>query len=468
MSFFKTEHRKALSMLLAVLLILSMMAVTTLLPNSPFSLVAEATNDTILTPDDAGASPSPTPTATPATVVKTEVTASATTSGNTTTATVTSAQMDQTVSKAIADATAAGGVPEVSVKVDVPANATSLKVNLPASSLKTLANASGSRLSIESNLASVSLDHTALAALAGSAGGSDISLDVAPVAESALKAEQAAAVKDATVMDVTLSSGGAAIHRFNNGSIGLSLKYALKSGETANSITAYYLTSNGYLADNKGSYSDGKVSFTTDHLSKFVIGVNTLGQGVKFVDVPSTEYYYNPVGWGAYGNITTGTGDGTTFSPNADCTRAQFATFLYRAAGSPSVAGLANKFTDVSETTHASYYNAILWAVDQGVTVGTNDAGTEFSPDQTINRAQAVTMMYRYAQKAGIATATGGSAFSDAPNSGSTAAYYNAILWASANGITQGNSTTANTFGPMDTCIRGQMITFLYRLFNQD
>lgn len=475
MSFFKSEHRKALSILLAVLLILSMMAITTLMPNSLFSMdvSAEATQATPATPggvDEApnSGAPAPSATPTPSTVVETTVTASSTTSGTTTTASVSSAVMDQTVSKAIADAAAANGVPRVVIMVEVPAGVTSLKLDLPASSLKTLANAGGSQLSVKSDLASVALDHTALEALVGSATGSTITLDVEPVAASAMSAAQAEAVKDATVVDVSLTSGGAVIHSFNNGSLTLSLAYTLKSGETASDITAYFLTNNGYLAGFPGaSFADGQVTFTTNHLSMFVIGAKSLGQTVSFIDVASNAWYYNAVGWGAFGGITTGTGDGSTFSPNDSCTRAQFATFLYRAAGSPSVAGVANQFTDVSETTHASYYNAILWAVQQGVTVGTNDAGTEFSPDQPINRAQAVTMMHRYAQKNGIATATGGTAFTDAPNSGSTAAYYNAILWARANGITNGNSTTANTFGPMDTCTRAEMITFLYRLFNE-
>ena len=183
----------------------------------------------------------------------------------------------------------------------------------------------------------------------------------------------------------------------------------------------------------------------------------------SFTDVSPSDYFYNAVAWAVEKDVTKGTGDGATFSPYDDCTRAQFATFLYRAAGSPAVTGTKNPFSDVSETGQASYYDAILWAVDQGVTTGTGD-GTTFSPDETITRAQAVTFMYRYAQKNGIATGTGAANFGDVANEGALASYYDAIGWAVANGITNGTGD-GTTFSPMDDCDRGMMITFLHRLF---
>ena len=184
----------------------------------------------------------------------------------------------------------------------------------------------------------------------------------------------------------------------------------------------------------------------------------------SFTDVPAGAYYAGAVAWAVENGVTKGTGDGTTFSPNDPCTRAQFVTFLWRAAGSPEPASTANPFKDVSETAHADYYKAILWTVGQGITNGTGD-GTTFSPGAVVTRAQSVTFMHRYAQKAGIAARTGVASFDDVANEGALAAYYDAIGWAVANGITNGNSTTENTFGPMDDCNRAMMITFLHRLF---
>ena len=185
-----------------------------------------------------------------------------------------------------------------------------------------------------------------------------------------------------------------------------------------------------------------------------------------FTDVFAGDYYYDAVLWAFEHEVTTGTGDGTTFSPLTGCTRAQFVTFLYRAANKPDVTGAKNSFSDVSATVHKSYYDAILWAYELGITTGTGD-GTTFSPDKVVTRAQAVTFMHRYAKLANIATKTGTESFDDVENTGAMVPYYEAIGWAVANGITNGNSSTANTFGPMSPCNRAMMVTFLHRLFTE-
>ncbi len=161
--------------------------------------------------------------------------------------------------------------------------------------------------------------------------------------------------------------------------------------------------------------------------------------------------YYGPVYWAYDNGITTGT-TATTFSPSATCTRGQFVTFLWRLAGQPIVS-TDNPFTDVTDTS-ASYYYAVLWAVKNGVTKGTSE--TTFSPSQTITRAQAVTMLYRYAGEPAVSAS---SSFTDVTNT--SASYYYAVQWAVQNGITNGTSKT--TFSPSSPCTRGQMVTFLYR-----
>jgi len=93
--------------------------------------------------------------------------------------------------------------------------------------------------------------------------------------------------------------------------------------------------------------------------------------------------------WAVENGITKGTSD-TTFSPDADCTRAQIVTFLWRAQKSPEVIG-ANPFTDVAAD--AYYVDAVLWAVEEKVTNGTS--ATTFSPDADCTRAQIVTFLYR-------------------------------------------------------------------------
>ena len=109
-----------------------------------------------------------------------------------------------------------------------------------------------------------------------------------------------------------------------------------------------------------------------------------------FTDVPTGTYYYAPVLWAVDHAITTGT-SATTFSPNTPCTRAQAVTFLWRAAGSPAPRSSENPFTDVQAGRF--YTQAVLWAVEQGITKGTS--ASTFSPDADCTRAQIVTFLWR-------------------------------------------------------------------------
>ena len=167
-----------------------------------------------------------------------------------------------------------------------------------------------------------------------------------------------------------------------------------------------------------------------------------------FTDVYESDYYYDAVLWAVANGVTNGT-SATTFGPNVTVTRAQMVTFLWRAYGSPEATG-ANPFTDVSTSDY--YYDAVLWAVANGVTNGTS--ATTFSPDMAVTRAQAVTFQWRAAGSPVVS----GSSFGDV----SADAYYaDAVTWAVANGIT--NGTGGNTFSPDLVVSRAQAVTFLYR-----
>lgn len=182
-----------------------------------------------------------------------------------------------------------------------------------------------------------------------------------------------------------------------------------------------------------------------------------IGQTMNFIDVKTTDYFYNSVKWAVGKNITNGTSS-TTFSPYKSCTRAEIVTFLWRAAGSPEPTTTRNPFRDVNAVTHSSYYKAILWASQKGITSGTS--ATAFSPDQVCTRAQIVTFLYRYAgQPSGYYS----NPFKDV-GATSEASYYKAILWAVGKGITTG--TSATTFSPYASCNRAEAVTFLYRYTN--
>ena len=170
---------------------------------------------------------------------------------------------------------------------------------------------------------------------------------------------------------------------------------------------------------------------------------------MSFTDVSSGSYCYDAVQWAVANGITKGT-DATHFSPNAGCTRGQVVTFLWRAAGEPVVSGNVG-FVDVAPGSYC--YEAVKWAVANGITKGTD--ATHFSPNATCTRGQVVTFMYRAEGEPAVGGSNG---FVDVA-AGSYC--YNAVQWAVANGITKG--TDATHFSPNATCTRGQVVTFLYR-----
>ena len=170
-----------------------------------------------------------------------------------------------------------------------------------------------------------------------------------------------------------------------------------------------------------------------------------------FKDVVKGAYYYDAVMWAFENNVTKGIGN-DMFGPDNSCTRAEIVTFLYRAAGSPAVAeDAANPFSDVEKGSF--YYDAVLWAVKNNITVGTSE--TTFEPNAVCNRAQIVTFLWRAngSELTPIATR-----FADVP---ADAFYADAVAWAAQEGITTGYNTT--TFAPEDNCTRAQAVTLLYR-----
>ena len=169
-----------------------------------------------------------------------------------------------------------------------------------------------------------------------------------------------------------------------------------------------------------------------------------------FVDVATGSYYEDAVDWAVENGITKGTDD-THFSPDGICTRAQAVTFLWRTAGSPKPEIRTMPFTDVPVGSY--YYDAVLWAVGNGITKGTSD--TTFSPNMTCTRAQIVAFLWRSEKSPAAGTAN---PFADVK---STAYYADAVLWAVKENITKG--TTSTTFSPNADCTRAQIVTFLWR-----
>lgn len=196
---------------------------------------------------------------------------------------------------------------------------------------------------------------------------------------------------------------------------------------------------------------DGKFTFTMPNSKVDIEAVfQQIAPMIPFDDVKADAYYYDAVAWAVSEGITSGT-SATAFSPDASCTRAQTVTFLWRVAGSPVPQGINDPFTDVQPD--AYYYNAVLWAAENGITAGTS--ATTFSPDATVTRGQAVTFLHR---AVGSPAAGDGDPFEDVD---ANAYYADAVRWAAEQGITSG--TSATTFSPDGPCTRAQIVTFLYR-----
>ena len=171
---------------------------------------------------------------------------------------------------------------------------------------------------------------------------------------------------------------------------------------------------------------------------------------LPFTDVSNSAYYYDAVLWAAEEGITSGV-TGSTFAPGRGCTRAQLVTFLWRANGSPEPASWENPFTDVSSS--AYYYDAVLWAVEKGITTGVT--GSTFAPDALCTRGQAAVLLWR---ANGAPQVSQEHPFRDVAED---TYYEDAVSWAVHGGVTQG--TTGSTFAPDETCTRAQIVTFLYR-----
>ena len=272
-----------------------------------------------------------------------------------------------------------------------------------------------------------------------------------------------------TVTNASSSSGSHTTYypvntpaKSEGGSVVVSQKSASKGAAVTVTVTpeSGYQVSSVQAVDEDGKKltltdkGDGKYSFVMPgskvEVSASFAQVQKPEETSPYRDVSKDSYYYDAVQWASNKGITNGVADGV-FAPDWICTRGQIVTFLWRSVGSPTPKTAEMPFADVAED--AYYAQAVLWAVENGITKGTSE--TTFSPDQTCTRAHAVAFLYRLVGSPAVT----GSSFQDV----AADAYYNAaVAWAVQQGITNGTSET--TFSPDETCTRAQIVTFLYRM----
>jgi len=245
---------------------------------------------------------------------------------------------------------------------------------------------------------------------------------------------------------------------------GSKISKVYKAYGTVIKLSDYVPTYDGYDFD--GWYSDEKLTDDvtsvklrgnttvyakwTEEVEKETDSTDSTITDNPFTDVADGDYYHDAVLWAVDKGITSGTTD-TTFSPEKICTRAQMVTLLWKAMGSPEPEPSECAFTDVDKD--AYYYDAVIWAVENGITSGTTP--TTFGPNETVTRAQAVTFIWR---AEGNPVVNCVNPFTDVSGDDYC---YNAIMWAVEKDITQGSGT--DTFSPADYCTRAQIVAFLYR-----
>ena len=359
---------------------------------------------------------------------------SATISGSTATVSVSGKEID----KVIADGAK-------SVTVDLSGLSKVDSVKLPASVIAKTEDAEDTGLTVRLPDGAVELDEAALESIAT---GKTLTVSVQQAKLTNAQQEAVSSLAQvAVVVDVDIVVGTVKQSAFNGGRLTISIPYIPEKGEDTSTLAVWYIRDDVSIENKGGSYDakSGCFVFETDHLSRYLL-VHT-EQAMDFTDVPADAWYAGAVAWAVEQGITSGTSD-TTFSPNVSCTRAQMVTFLWRASGSPEITG-ANPFTDVSSD--AYYYDAVLWAVEQGITGGTGDG--KFSPDDPCTRAQMATFLWR---ANGSPEVTGTTPFSDVS---AETYYYNAVLWAYEQNIT--NGTGSGKFSPDATCTRAQMVRML-------
>ena len=341
------------------------------------------------------------------------------------------------------------------IEPEVSGKANNTSVELPKSSLTSMASDTKADLKIVTSVGSVTIPNGVLSSVASQSEGSTITIVVESVETKTLTTEQQELVGDGAVFDISIMSEDKLISSFGGKSITISLPYTLKTGETAEGVTVWYLSDSGKLEKMTCKYdkATGLATFSTTHLSNYVVGYDAWQN--PFTDVKSGDWFYDAVRYAVENELFNGT-SATTFDPNTDMTRAMLVTVLHRLESKPTVTG-TNSFTDVKSGEW--YTDAVIWATENGIVNGYGD--DLFGTNDPITREQMATMLLRYAdyKKYDTAKTNDLTAFTDADSIASYAT--DAMKWANAEGLITGRTST--TLAPTGTATRAEVATILMR-----
>jgi len=334
----------------------------------------------------------------------------------------------------------------VQMNVEADNHTTGMAVTLPESALDYAVDSGVDQFTILSPAASITLDDISLSAINSYTNG-DVTIRASLINEAGLTNKERELIGNRPVYDIMITSGDTTISNLGGGTATVSIPYTLSDGEDPNKIVIYCISSDGRLATVPNCVYDASahtVTFTTTHFSTYAVGYSD----VNFSDV--SGWYQNYVSFLAARNIIHGTSS-TTFSPNEEITRAQFAMVLANLSGNDLSEYTTSSFTDVSTTDW--YFRAAEWAFENGVAVG---SGGRFDPNASMTREQMAVMLYNYAKYAWLDVSNiEGMAIREFSDYGSISNWaITPIQWAMNKDILSGNSD--GSFAPTANATRAQ------------
>ncbi len=293
------------------------------------------------------------------------------------------ATLSKTEANKALDAVKKNAATELVIAPEIKGQASKVAVTLPKDTLASLSKDTTAALTIQSNVAKISLPTAALAAIA-SESGSDVSITAEKADTATLSDDNKALVGDHPLFNLSVRVGTKAITKFN-GAVTVSLPYTPTKGEDTRKLTIYYLDKEGKAVEMAGAHYDtaaNSIVFETPHFSAFAVVYDENKVVISFTDVTENDWFYDGVKFVVTNKLFSGTSY-TTFSPKADMSRAMLFTVLHRMSGK------------ATEDTGDTWYTAAMaWAMAEGISDGT-------TPASSITREQMATMLYRYASKAG-------------------------------------------------------------------
>jgi len=336
------------------------------------------------------------------------------------------------------------------VSLDLTGVRNATEAILPGAAITAFADA-GLALELKLPQGTLALDAVALESLSEQAGGANVSVLLRQLKASDLPQAQTDSVKSGDlIFSISIMAGDKLITNFS-GTLTVTVAY---KGPLP--VAVWYLDNAGKLTRVSSVYDAamGTVTFTTNHLSVYVVRQDT---GNPFIDIKDSNWFYDDVLYAYYNGLMLGA-SANTFEPNAALTRAMVVTILYRLAGSPDIDRQElSPFADVTDM-NSWYYNAVVWAAGNSIVTGY--AG-KFSPNDSITRQDLSVILYRYADFAGLnlPSALSYAGFDDVSL---IAAYAKNAVEALFNaGVINGR--TGNTFDPLGNATRAEAAAMLHR-----